>query len=285
MKSTSAVAISILLACSFAAPAQSTTDVPRLLGIAKLPKRTCVMLEVPRTATSSETMILGAGERQHEVEVISVTPELGSATLNFRGSNVVVTLGFAIRVTNDIDLTNAPLRATLQLFGELSGRTLLPHPALPNVKFAIRASVANQESAAQVFVQALADQAITVINDGEKFAMVVPKAAAATVQPRSDQISIPLGDAVASTNLIPAGMMVMNGADCWQMAPLYAGFIDRKLDPASRTLPMPPFFFRNQTALTSQEFIYAFETMFAWRGYKLVPADDKLAKLVRIEPK
>lgn len=235
-------------------------------------------------------MILSEGERQKYVEVVSINITQRSVGLVYHGSNVVVSLGSAVppsnsATANEIDLTNASFRATLQLFAKVSNRTLLLRPGLPEPNFAIRASVVDSESTIQVFVTALADQGIAAINDGEKFVMIVPKSAAATAQPRSDQILIPPGDAGASTNLIPAGMMVMNGTDCWQMAPTYAALMDRKLDLASRTLPMQPFFFRNQTALTRPEFIYAFEVMFAWRGYKLVPVDDKLAKLTRIETK
>jgi hypothetical protein len=77
------------------------------------------------------------------------------------------------------------------------------------------------------------------------------------------------------------------GADVWAAATGYARFSGREINPANwpRDIPNPSFFFKNQTALTKSEMLYAFERLFELCRLKMVPDGEKFLKPVTFIPK
>jgi len=191
-------------------------------------------------------------------------------------------------VSNEINLTNVPLSAVLHLYSQLCGRTLLRHPELPTARLAITGSSANTAATAHIFAHALTNCGIAVIADGDKFLQLVPQSLAATVQPRSVSLNESRTAAPPPVEELPAGSIDFTEAFVEQAAPIYAELIGRKFDRVSSQAlpqPLPTIVLKTQTALTKAEIAYALEVHFAWRGVKLVPVDDKLARLVPLNEK
>ena len=281
--------LSLVLCCG--AFAQSPSE-PRLLGVAKVPKRSFAVIDAPiaKASGSVQTMFLGEGERENEssVEVIDVGNRMVQFT--YRGTNMLLTLGGPPVTTSpacDVKLTNAPVHAALRVLSELADKNLLIYP-LESVTPAagLKLSVDARGDAAsvfQAFTNVLARRELVVIPDGEKFLIIAPKANAASIEPRSHLIT--------QTNLsarereaVPPGHIVLTGADVQQMVSTYASMVKRELDSTAQMPSLEPFFFRNQTPLTMAEAKYVYEALFASRGIKAV-MDEKVVRLERIEGK
>jgi len=279
------------LAISPAALAQATGDIPRLTGIARIGDRECVVLEVPlAVGVSRPNIILHEGECESAVEVRSIKLAEGTAELIYHGSNVLVRLSGTnpnSSARNQINLTNAPLEAVLELFAESSNRTLLEHPLLPAARLAVTGSADDTAATAQIFAQALTNGGIASIPDGDKFLQIVPQRLAGTVQPRSEGLKLS-GSAGTLETVLPAGSINFINAKMHQVVLIYAELVGRKLDrDASPALsgPLPDVAFRNHTPLTKAEIVYALDVQLAWCGVKMVTIDDKSVRLARLNEK
>ena len=177
-----------------------------------------------------------------------------------------------------LDFNNAELNQVLNIYAEVSGRTLLRHPALAARPFALHVSATNRAELAALLEKLLADQNISVIPDGEKFAIVVQKPLASQVHARAPKAT--------SGASISAGEVNFMGADLRLVAAIYADLLDKKLDGTNwQEIGFAPVFqFRNQTPLAKNELIYALETQFEWSGIRFVPAGDGFIKPERIVP-
>jgi len=270
--------------------AQPSPAAPRLEGIVNLPERKCALLDLKGFGSPSRFTLLSEGERAGDVEVLHINADQENAELRVRETNFVLSLfdgrSASSTGTNIMVLTNAALTSVLELYARCSSRSLLQYPALPNHVVQVRAAPTNQAEAAVVLEQALAAQGITIIPDGEKFALVVPKKAASYVRARSAEIK-PSAQAASGAESFPTGAVIFVGADFTTVAMMYAELSGRKTDPAnwSRDIPRPNFFFKNQTALTKSELLYAYDTLLEWCGLKMVPDGDEFLKPVQISGK
>ena len=167
----------------------------------------------------------------------------------------------------------------LESYAGCSGRTLLIHPLLPAMTITLRATATNNAECAKVLAAAFAKNGIAVIADGDKFALVVPKSYVSSVHARSAEIK-PTPDDADVKNTIPAGAVVFINLDFAQVAVFYADWRGRKASFSDWRMPSPLISFKNQTALTKSELIYALDTLFEWNGVKLVPDGDKFLKPV-----
>jgi hypothetical protein len=184
----------------------------------------------------------------------------------------------------EINLPAARLNLVLDLYAEASGRTLLLHPLLPAMTITLRAKATNNAQCAKVLAAAFATNGIAVIADGGKFALVVPKSYVSSVHANSAEIK-PTPDDAEAGNTIPAGSVVFINMEFAQVAVFYADWRGRKANFSDWRMPSPLISFKNQTALTKSELIYALDTLFEWNGVELVPDGDKFLKPVPLAPK
>jgi hypothetical protein len=290
----SAWALSLVLT-AFGVESTESTSSRRLVGIVSSADRPCVVLEVvgPRRVTP-RLLILWEGQREEGIQVVRIAPDNGSVELASQGGDKTT-----VQLTNTTNLP-APgvvleevgLNEVLYLFAMCTNRTLLRWPYLRAPSFSLRAPAKDRVGAARILAQALAAKGLSVIPDGEKFLMIVPESAAATVKPHAPPAKASpgggtqtqptlAGSGTAEQEFIPPGMIDFRGADVAQVADVYSELLGRKLDRSERLPVSGTISFRTQTRLTKEEAVYALETLLIWSGVKLVPAGEDKLKAVR----
>ena len=175
----------------------------------------------------------------------------------------------------------APLLARadpLDLYGRLSGKTILMPAALPALPDSITSDLPpeNTNAIAQI-ERALSEKGLEVVQDGPHFVRVIPS------ETRVFMTNAPLRGAelAASKTQGPAGVIDFSSADLNQVLSIYAVLSQRTiLRPA--TLPAPGIRLKTQSALTSEEAVYALATDLALNGICVV---DDGAKFVQVVPR
>ena len=258
---------------------------PRLCGIINLPPIRRAVLELPQgSPTGASWSILAEHQREGDVELLEIHPETGSVKVNLVLNSDIKMLSFTntdqsgFEGETGIDLENAPLDSLLSLFGEISARTLLRWPTLPNKSLTVRVSRINKANAAVVLQRALTLDHLAVISDGDKFLMIVPESEAARAKPAAPKVD----STGTTTELLPPGTINFPNTDINQVMQIYAELVGKKLDRTARYPMAGTIHFKNQTPLTKQETVYALDTLFAWNGLKMVPAGESLIKPVPI---
>jgi len=227
---------------------------------------------------------------------VKIAPDKGSVELILEGTkSTKVQLNNATNLpVPGIVLEDVGLNTVLQLFAQCTNRSLLRWPYLPASSFSLRASAKDQAGAARVLAQALAAKQISIIPDGEKFLMIVPKSEAATVKPHAPRVKVSTGSGSKTRTATPGlggteqelvapGMIDFRGADVWQVVDLYSALVGRTLDLSERPHVNGTISFRTQTWLTKEEAVYALETLLQWSGVKLVQVGEGKLKAVRAQ--
>jgi hypothetical protein len=282
---------------ALAAESPKSGSPPRLAGIVSLVDQSCAVLEVEGPQGSrARQIILSEGQREEDVEVEKIEPEKGSVKLVLGGAG-----GTTVRLNTT---TNLPVRgivledvrldAVLGLFDQFTNRSLLRWPYLPASSFSLRAPAKDEAGAARVLEKALVAEGLSIIPDGEKFLMIVPKSKAARVNPHAPgaiastgsgtniQAAAP-GSGGSEEGLIAPGMIDFRGADLWQVEQIYSSMVGRTFDAGDSPHLSGAIFFRTQTRLTKEEALYAIETMLRWNGIKLVPEGKDKLKATPVE--
>lgn len=275
----------IFLAAALQLSAQPTSGA-RLAGIINLPDFKCAVLEVSK---QQPQVVLKEGEHwwgSDNIEVLEIHPE--NATVKFKmtpgSAATTLTLGRTDQLNHPaITLEGASMNAVIFLLQEFVNRSVLRPAYLQGGSFDLRAAATNRADGAKVLENALTEQKVTVIPDGEKFLMVVPKAMARTVKPHSPPLPpIPTTTTNAGLEIIPAGTIDFRGADTFTVLAVYARLLGKEFDPDLRQIPTSQIYFRSQTLLTKEEVIYALDTLLAWNRAKVVPASEGFVKAVSL---
>ncbi len=276
-----------LVVWAFQATAEAPATLPKLTGIVNLPGFRVALLE--KVERMKYTLVLREDERHDEIELLQILPEIATVKVRIRGKSDPISLNMQSISPPEkptgvgLLLENAQLVPILGLYGEMTKRSVLRPPTLASTSISMNGAVTNSAEAARVLEKALAEKGIVTIPDGDKFVMVVPKHMAATAIPRSAQIKT--SDTKTSTPTIRAKDIVFFGATLDQIGAIYSEFAGRKFDQSQQTPPSPIIAFQNVTPLTREEFFYAMDTLLAWNGIKLVPADGGLMRAVPVSEK
>lgn len=299
LNSMKVVAVSALALClartALCAESPQTTSPPRLAGIVSLAPRPCAVLEVTSLRHSSaKWSILSEGQREEDVEVIKAAPDKGSVEVAWQGTNrTTVRLNDTKNLpVPGIVLEDVGLNEVLQLFAQFTNRSLLPWPDLPATSFSLRAAAKDRAGAARILEKALVAEDLSIIPDGQKFLMIVPKSKAATVKPHAPSSRASAGSGTntpasapgsggTGQEPLPPGMVDFRNVDVAQVADIYAMMLHRQLDHRDRVPAGGTITFTTVTSITKEEGIYALETLLRWHGIKLVPVGDDNLKAVR----
>jgi type II secretory pathway component GspD/PulD (secretin) len=240
--------------------------------------------------------ILSEGQREEGVEVEKIEPEKGSVKLVWEGAG-----GTAVRLNDTANIPvpgivfeDVSLNVVLQLFAQFTNRNLLRSPYLPATSFSLRASAKDQAGAARVLEQALVAKGLSIIPDGEKFLMIVPKSEAARVNPHAPRPKASTGSGTKTQAVTPGtggteeepiapGLIDFRNADTRQVVDIYSSMVGRTFDPGGPPIVNGTISFRTQTRLTKEEALYAIETMLRWNGIKLVPEGKDKLKAARVQ--
>lgn len=183
--------------------------------------------------------------------------------------------------TNSTASQRVRLDKALVLYAELTDRTVLRYPTLPNADLTISLTTTNRTEAARAIETAATANGITIMPDGQKFALVAPAHATNQLSPRSDQIPV-AGTNGLNVKLFPPDSINWRAVHLTPALLIYAEFLGQKLDVSAlspKILNREISFF-NQTALTQEELAYALETLFVWQGVKLVRGGDGMISAV-----
>jgi hypothetical protein len=225
---------------------------------------------------------------------MKIAPDKGSVEVAWQGTNrTTVRLNDTTNLpVPGIVLEDVGLNAVLPLFAQFTNRSLLRWPGLPATSFSLHAAAKDRADAARILEKALVAEDLSIIPDGEKFLMILPKSRAATVEPHAPsakastdsgnktQAAAPGSGGTEQEPLAP-GLIDFRGADVAQIADIYAMMLHRELDHSER-LPAGGFItFTTVTPITREEGIYALETLLHWSGLKLVPVGEDKLKAIR----
>ena len=185
----------------------------------------------------------------------------------------------------------APLLAgadTLDVYGNLTGKTVLMPSALPDLPDSIVPDLPTDKTNAIATIEkALAEKGIEVVQDGPHFVRVFRKAVRdfLTNAPlRGAELASAKGHETASKDqeALPEGMIDFSGADVNQVLSIYALMRGRAiLRPA--TLPAPVIRLKTVGRLTLEEALYAVETVLALNGISMVDDGAKFVQVVAMQ--
>jgi hypothetical protein len=292
------VAFSIL-----SVPAQSISESIKVVGIVDLPNYRCALLQrLAHQTPFGEHLMLKEGQREGELEVVEINPEEGTAKIRLGKAEESLKMGELPAESGGtagkktIVLRQIRLQHLLNVYGQLSGKTLLRHPQLAEQNLTLTAAPADQAEAATVLEKALADREIACIKDGDKFIMVVPRSQEKNVKPKSAELDKISNDGAAiralATNarqerqMIQPGTIDFREADLASAAVFYAMVLGGNLDRENlMTVRGTPITLKTETAITQAEVRYALETLFAWQGYKAVKTEGGTIRFERLDGK
>jgi hypothetical protein len=298
-KTMQAVAVSVLALCvahtGLSAESPPTVSAPRLAGIVSLAARPCAVLEVTHLRHSSEKwLILSEGQREEDVEVMKIAPEQGSVELGWQGtSSTTVRLKDTTNLpVPGVVLEDVGISVVLQLFAQFTNRTLLRWPHLQASVFSLRAVAQDRADAARILEKALLAEDLSIIPDGEKFLMIVPKSKATMVKPHAPSARSSAGSETNTPAASPGtgntgeepllpGMIDFRNADLAQVVDIYAMMLHRQFDHSKRLPVSGTICLTTQTSLTKEEGVYALETLLLWSGLKMVQVGEDRLKAVR----
>jgi hypothetical protein len=171
--------------------------------------------------------------------------------------------------------------ATLDLYGELTGKAILAPSALPLLPNTLDSELPPiKEDAIGFLDKEFSKSGISVIQDGPHFVRLVPSGLNAELRNaplRGTQLA-----ASPNQQLMPAGMVNFPGTDLGQVLSIYSELKNRTV-LRTRLLPSPSIRFKNQCPLTREELAYALETVLALNGILTVDDGPSFVQIVPIQ--
>jgi hypothetical protein len=291
----------------------ATTNVlaaAKLQGIVNLSGHAQAFFEISSPQGPPSGHILGAGEREGDVEVLQINEEAGTVKIRKAEGTAELTFdneaGTLVSTAPDATVggqTKPPMRFRLQkaslsqifiLYQTITGRSLLRPATFPKYDLTLRSNgtVTTDDFIAAV-ERVLGEKEIHFQPDGEKFVIVGRDGDLARITPQLREMAEQIG-ATRGTNssgrrpsaralsagtgleegLLPAGFIDFRGVDLNQVLVIFQDFANRTLLRDS-ALASQQFVFRSYTPLKSSEAIYAFLAMLALNGIEIAPAGEK----------
>lgn len=280
----------LILTLLLAAPARGGTNRSELAltGIVAVGdwKRAALELRHGNQPVSSARPVLGEGHAWMEVEVMRIDP--GKGAVEFRENDTVRTLtipgpreGSGTAGTDaghpaSLRFQQASLRQVLEIYGELTERTILQHPQSGPARLSFAVQAAGPAQAMTAFRERLEQVGLALIPDGTKFLQVLPVALTNSVRARSDRLVTPsraLPVSALSGTEIPKGELRLVEAHVALILDLYGGIVGRTARNRD-SVSGAPFNLDSNLALSYPEVLYALDTLLGWNGLRIVLHDD-----------
>ncbi len=176
-----------------------------------------------------------------------------------------------------IDLEEADLFQVLDVYQELTARTVLRWPSLSSIKISLRnQSALTKREAIYAFELALALDNLSLVPHEEKFVFAVPTGAVAHL----DSVpKLPAEDKPADLSASPPGLIKFQDVEVASVLNVYAAWIGRAMTTPA-TLPPCKITMRSQTPLTRREAVHALDALLAMNNIQVVIVDEKHAQAV-----
>ena len=174
----------------------------------------------------------------------------------------------------------APLEAALNIYSELTGKTILRVSLLPPLQDFIAGSLpADTNAAAALIENELRRQGIDMVQDGELFVRVMP--AGWSNSPLAGFLAT-LKPPASYPEEVPLGTILFSPAAPDQVLKIYADLRSRTLiQPKYSAIPL--IMLRTQRALTKSQASYAITVLLALNGVAAVDDGDKFVQLVPVQ--
>jgi len=251
-----------------------------------------------------ETIMLGTGQSQDGIELVSMDAAKGKASVKVDGEPRELVLEPdeehpSTHTANGassplIHFRSLPLLNAISLYADCKNRTALIHPQLGKPTFSINQNVRTKAEAAEVFEKMFAEQKIATIPDGEHFVMVVPNAFTNPLMPRPHALSEtnfivpapPINN--SSHDVVPPLSINFHNAPIFLVLQAYSDFMHKEivnlhddswLDARG---PYPIVTLVQTTPLSREEICYALQTLIEWNNVRIASSGDGNLKLERI---
>ncbi|HWQ90529.1 MAG TPA: hypothetical protein VN673_02570 [Clostridia bacterium] len=171
--------------------------------------------------------------------------------------------------------------STLELYRELSGKTLLVAPALPQVTdFAVSDLPVDKTNAIATIEDELAKSGIAIVPDGPHFIRLLPvkqrEGFLKEAPLRGQELS-----ASARDEIVPSGALNFQGTDLSQVLAIYAELSRRTvLRPSAFVYPL--IHLKTSCPLSRQEVVYALDTVLALNGIATIEDGGSFVQMVPI---
>jgi len=169
----------------------------------------------------------------------------------------------------------------VDFYGELTGCTVLCHPMIKSMMkppLSLTAPAQTRVEAVGVFQRTLQEKGVEAIPDGDKLVLLVPTNLAETISATVANTGHPKNKGPVASK----GSIHFENIDLKDLSTIYGALVKRQPVQENRFLGSQQFSFRNQTPLTTEELIHAFDILLNWQGLKVVNGANKSFKVVRL---
>jgi len=263
---------SILAVVFCAVGAQSADERVKLTGIADLGTNPVALFEIRSARGAVVKPAVYAGETVEGVRVVAIHAKSGKVSLKVDGKDSEAALAAAVETDTPatFQFNDADSRLLLDLYQQISGRTVLPSPSLPGASVSLKSGPAlGKEVSLDALADALREKGIIVTPRYDKFAFATP----ISQVPRLAQIPDPPPAAKpgeGSKEEIPAGLIKFSQADVRPVLDIYQELTGRTL-LISPDLPTAKITVKTQTPLTRDEAIWMLDALLYLATIKTVP--------------
>lgn len=174
-------------------------------------------------------------------------------------------------------LPNPTLDDFVDLYAAIVDRTVLWHPKWRGSQLSVAASPGDRTEATAILNQELRKHGIRALLDGERFALLVPDGMAQSIT--AGLRNVPRRTFTAE-EYISSGAIDFFQADLSQVLPIYGELLGCKPINADKWRGRS-ISFRNQTALTRSETLYALDILLSWQELQVMVVDSTQ---FRVEP-
>ena len=237
--------------------------------------------------------LIVAVENAFAPKLPEISARLGPMPASPAGTPTTIKTGNEILPVGLLRFTDSDLSAVLEIYQELAGRTVLRANRMPPVKITLRSQAPlTRPQAIYLFDAALGLAEITTASHGDKWTLVAPSSAAATLETIQSQLVPPPVTDDGGESFSP-GMIKFNQGDMLQALAVYQELSGRTV-LRSGHLPHAKVTVRSQTPLSRREAIHTLDAALALEDIAMVPRGEKftaavpaslLPKLGNIPPK
>lgn len=241
--------------------------VPRLTGIVHWENTARALLELPSGRGVRLRPLLQIGEAAADFKVKRIEVDSGTVELLQKGAtNHILTLGLppAEQLTRrTLNLRAADLEQVLEVYQQLSGRTVIRSAAMPMTKIDCTSGAdLSPELAVGTLTNSLRQAGTIITPIGAKFAV-------AGTERDDEQIKSlkqpPTTTRAPGEEIFPPGLIRFHEADSAQVLRVYAELTRRRVTPPQRTGPIKVTV-RSQTPLNRREAVWLLEACFRMAG-------------------
>jgi len=218
--------------------------------------------------------ILKVGEKSEDIELLEVDNRTGRAVVKIGDEEKLLVLDDSPveEFGRTLHFKSASSDQVLEIYQELSGRTVLRANNLPGNKFSLKTTNLSTEDALALLEEAFLAKAVVLQQRGPKFTLAVRANDVSRLSFIPDPPA-PAANAGDDSEKFPPGMMVFTDADLLQVLEIYEQLAQRTIIRPSNLIGKVTL--RTQTELTRREAIWMLDAALGLGNIAMIPHGDK----------